>query len=52
MGTFILAVYLLLVSLVTLFKVAIPDYVLGIFALIAAILLLVDHYGAPLWPRR
>lgn len=41
-----LAVYLLLVSLTTLFKVAIDPVVIGIVALITAILLFVEGLGA------
>lgn len=53
MGVFVLAVFLLLYSLSTLFKVEVSDLALGLTALIAAILLLVDGLGAsPWWPKR
>lgn len=45
LGALLLAVYLLLVGIITLFSVAIPSWVTGFFAFVAGILLLVDGYG-------
>lgn len=44
LGTLLLAVYLILVGMVSLFSVAIPGWVLGLIALIAGILILVEGY--------
>lgn len=45
LGNVLLAVYLILVGVVSLFGVAIPNWVLGLTAFVAGILLLVDGYG-------
>lgn len=45
LGALLLAVYLLLVGIITLFSVAIPSWVTGLVAFVAGILLLVDGYG-------
>lgn len=46
-----LAIYLILVGLIQLFGLAVSGTVMGLLALIAGILILVDS-AHPLWPRR
>lgn len=52
MGILVLAVFLIVYSLTTLFTIAIPLWVLGILALIAGILLLVERVAPVSWPQR
>lgn len=52
MGILVLAVFLIVYSLVTLFALAIPAWVIGLLALVAGILLLVERVAPVTWPHR
>jgi hypothetical protein len=47
MGIILLSIFLIVYSLVTLFTIAIPAWVLGILALVTGIVLLAERAGFP-----